>query len=382
MDTLVNILLVGAGGYGASYVKELMSITDKAVRFVAVIDPYLTDVALIECLKGRGVQVFSRIEEFRETGQVIDLTIVASPIHTHYMYVTDALNHSSHVLCEKPVVFDTEQFNELVRLEKMRQRFVAVGFQQCFDSDVQILKKDIATGVFGKPLRMKALRMMRRGDQYYSRNNWAGKRFYDGSAVFDSPVSNSCAHQLQTMLYLLGKTQRESVGVKHLEGNVYRAREGLEMFDAAALRVESTIDVPIYFYTALCIEEKKIGPMAELVFEKATVQYDGENFISLWDDGKKTLYERDEDASSMKKLYDCITAVRNNDTPCCVLNSVKSHMDVVIALQDIEVQTVASVDYLTDTGERVQVIPGGIDQFEDAYKQWSMPNIENISGNA
>ena len=72
MDTLVNILLVGAGGYGASYVKELMSITDKAVRFVAVIDPYLTDVALIECLKGRGVQVFSRIEEFRETGQSID----------------------------------------------------------------------------------------------------------------------------------------------------------------------------------------------------------------------------------------------------------------------------------------------------------------------
>ena len=173
-----------------------------------------------------------------------------------------------------------------------------------------------------------------------------------------------------------------SRSVKHLEGNVYRAREGLEMFDAAALRVESTIDVPIYFYTALCIEEKKIGPMAELVFEKATVQYDGENFISLWDDGKKTLYERDEDASSMKKLYDCITAVRNNDTPCCVLNSVKSHMDVVIALQDIEVQTVASVDYLTDTGERVQVIPGGIDQFVDAYKQWSMPNIENIPGNA
>ncbi|MCO7110464.1 hypothetical protein NIA69_16875 [Gemmiger formicilis] len=80
-----------------------------------------------------------------------------------------------------------------------------MGYQLNYSRDVLALKQDILDGRFGKPIYMKALHAMRRGDKYYARNSWAGHIDVKGCAVNDSPFNNACAHQFQVMTFLLGR---------------------------------------------------------------------------------------------------------------------------------------------------------------------------------
>ena len=56
------------------------------------------------------ITAFNDLEKFYDT---TDLIYVASPHQTHYDYVTSALEHGKHVLCEKPMVLKKSQAEEL-----------------------------------------------------------------------------------------------------------------------------------------------------------------------------------------------------------------------------------------------------------------------------
>ena len=51
-----------------------------------------------------------------------------------------------------------------------------IGYQWSYSEGIQSLKKDILTGRFGKPLRMKSMCLWSRDFSYFSRNNWAFRK--------------------------------------------------------------------------------------------------------------------------------------------------------------------------------------------------------------
>ena len=60
----MNILLVGAGGYAAGYVKELLGNTDPSVTWAGVVDPYYDACAKKAEIDAAGIPIYDTMEAF------------------------------------------------------------------------------------------------------------------------------------------------------------------------------------------------------------------------------------------------------------------------------------------------------------------------------
>ncbi len=369
----VSLLLVGIGGYGENYIKELMTRDIPGVFLAAVADPFLDRSPWKASVLERGIPVFRTPAEFYAAGGTADLVVISSPIHTHYDYIIAALEHGSDVLCEKPVAISLELMDDLIERERKSGRFVAVGYQLCFSKDVRAMKADVLSGLYGSPVRMKSLRLMRRGDQYYARNGWAGKLSCHGEHVFDSPVSNACAHQIQNMLYLLGASSETTSDVTAVEGELWKGRPSIENYDAAALRIHSDTGVELLYYTAHCLDEKKVGPMGVYEFENGTIVNQDDSFVGTLADGTVRDYSLCAKGERMQKLYDAIECVRTGMRPACSLVTARAHVKCVMLAQRLPVLLRYDAEKKTADGDGYFAIPDLARTYLRSYENWRLP---------
>jgi predicted dehydrogenase len=88
----------------------------------------------------------------------------------------------------------------MIKARDQANKFVSIGYQLSFSEEIQNLKRDIRSGIFGKPKRFKSPR----SENYYSRG-WAGKmKDNQGNIVMDSVSNNATSHQIHNMFYVLG----------------------------------------------------------------------------------------------------------------------------------------------------------------------------------
>lgn len=371
----LSILLIGAGGYGENYLKELLFEEIDTAEFVAVADPFVKTSPYYEVLNKKGIKLYSSPKEFYDAGNLADLTIISSPIHTHYEYILTALNHHSYVLCEKPVTIDLEKMKVLLEAEKESGCFVAIGYQMCYQNDVLALKQDVISGLFGKSIQMKSLRLMRRGDNYYSRNGWAGKLKCHGDYVFDSPLSNACAHQVQNMLFLLGRNISSTATVDSVTGVLYKARVNIENFDAAAIKISTKEKVDLYYYTAHCLDEKKVGPYSELLFEKAVVKEDDGNWTAEFKDGTVKDYSTFNKGKKLQKLYSVLECINKKIRPTCTLETAYEHIKVVLLVEKLPVYLRYDAKLKTDKEDSYYAIENLATDYLTCYESWSLPQV-------
>ncbi len=338
----INVLLVGIGGYGANYVAALLPDTPDerlhGIKVAGIVDPFPENSALISRIIERDIPIHSTLESFYEKNQA-DLAVISSPIHFHVEQILFCLSKGSNILCEKPLCADYRDGLRLLEAERASGKMVGVGFQLSYANAVQEMKQDIASGLFGKPLQFKALLCLPRGEQYYHRNSWAGKiRTDDGRLVLDSPVNNSCAHQLHNMLYILGQARETSANPVSLTAELYRACPYIENYDTAALRCITADGVEILFYTTLASHGKiKYGPISQYRFEKAVIfhdQGDDENFWARFNDGTTKYYSETPKSDRLQKLWDAIKAVRGGKKMACGISASIPHLLCVNAAQE------------------------------------------------
>ena len=203
-QAVVKILLLGICGYGSNYIKEISERDIPGIKIEGICEVVPNAADLYPIIKEQNIPIYQTPEDFYKE-HTADLAVVSTPIHLHYSQIVTCLTHGSNVLTEKPVCTSVEGARKLEQLEKETGKFISVGYQLNYSRDVLALKQDILDGRFGKPIYMKALHAMRRGDKYYARNSWAGHIDVKGCAVNDSPFNNACAHQFQVMTFLLGE---------------------------------------------------------------------------------------------------------------------------------------------------------------------------------
>lgn len=203
-QAVVKILLLGICGYGSNYIKEISERDIPGIKIEGICEVVPNAADLYPIIKEQNIPIYQTPEDFYKE-HTADLAVVSTPIHLHYSQIVTCLTHGSNVLTEKPVCTSVEGAHKLEQLEKETGKFISVGYQLNYSRDVLALKHDILDDHFGKPIYMKALHAMRRGDKYYARNSWAGHIDVKGCAVNDSPFNNACAHQFQVMTFLLGE---------------------------------------------------------------------------------------------------------------------------------------------------------------------------------
>jgi predicted dehydrogenase len=210
---------------------------------------------------------------------------------------------------------------------------VAIGYQWSFSEAVLGIKQDILSGILGQPLEFKTAVLWPRRTSYYRRNAWAGKvRAQDGAWILDSPVNNAAAHYLHHMLFLLGNADDRSAEPASMEAELYRAND-IENYDTAALHIVTGNGANLLFLTAHSVD-KSYGPLLHLEFDKAVVEYPGDNgtFQAKFRNGEVKSYGS-PDSGEANKLWGAVEAVRTGKPPLCGIQAASPHLVCTAAAQ-------------------------------------------------
>lgn len=143
----VQIALIGAGGMGTADAVTCLMVP--GVKLVAVCDLY--DGRLKEAKKRWGNDIFVT-RDYREVLQKkeVDAVIIGTPDFWHKQISVDAMNAGKHVYCEKPMVHEIAEGNEIVAAQKKNKVVFQVGSQGMSSLGNEKAKELLKEGAIGK----------------------------------------------------------------------------------------------------------------------------------------------------------------------------------------------------------------------------------------
>lgn len=366
----MKLLIVGAGGYGATYLKPLLDgLYPKAV-IEGIVDPFVRSCALYDRISEAGIPLFDTMEDFYRNHSA-DLAVISTPTYLHCEQCLCALQNGSHVLCEKPAAPTANQVQEMIEAEKKYGRFIAIGFQWSFSDAIQTLKQDILDGKLGNPIRLRTMIQWPRTHAYYSRGGgWGGRQILNGKPVYDSIASNACAHYLHNMLFVLGKEMHSSAMPETMQAECLRANP-IENFDTCSLKMHFKEGYDAFFIASHATESTR-NPIFSYEFSKAVVTFsadEGSEIIARFADGREKNYGNPFNEERVKKLTDCMHCVENNRTPVCTVSTAYPHASLIDRLQEhIEISPFPA-DLLCEDAEKTRIYVDGLsDVMDHAYQ--------------
>lgn len=240
--------VAGLGGFAGSVCDVLLEESQRRpepfVRLHAVCEPRLgpEHADRVGRLKRHGVRVLERYDEL--LAQPIEAVWLPLPIHLHRPFAEQALRAGKAVMCEKPAAGCIDDVDAMIAAQQQANIPVAIGFQDIYAPHTLEIKRQLLAGQIGRPVSATLLVCWPRGDEYYSRNAWAGALRREGTWVLDSPLNNAAAHYLNLALFLLGDDERSAAVPQSVAAELYRARP-IENYDTISMRLMLAGQVPL-----------------------------------------------------------------------------------------------------------------------------------------
>lgn len=118
--------------------------------------------------------------------------VIATPHHTHYELVRDALLAGADVMIEKPMVVDPAHGRELVEIAKKQGRNLHIGYPYPYTRHNRVLREVIASGdlgdiLFATSLFMTSVLEFYRGQTAYAGEPEAGAMWGPGTDTYSDP---------------------------------------------------------------------------------------------------------------------------------------------------------------------------------------------------
>jgi predicted dehydrogenase len=378
MSGKISVVLVGIGGYGATYCNLLLNDEQKRGKIVGVVDPFAKKSIYYDELKSRAIPFYETLEDFYRR-HIAELAIISSPINLHCLQTCSALSHGSHVLCEKPLCAHPFEAEAMLSAQLASGLCVAIGYQWSYSSAITRLKADILAGCLGRPLQFKSMSLWPRSDTYYARNSWAGSLLNeDGDWVYDSPANNACAHYLHNMLYLAGDQAENSGLPVSMRAELYRANP-ISSYDTAAFRIVCQSVPEILFYTTHA-SSRMLGPVFQYTFADASVNFHGQggDIIATFNNGKQKNYGNPNKDGVAEKLWDTMCAIRGGGSISCGIEaSMMQTLCIYAAMQSCpQIQDFPrSLLYKSGIpGNQVRVMAGLSELMAKAYHESALPS--------
>lgn len=247
MTGRVRVVLAGVHGHGQWHVANLRRLAGEGlVDVVGVCD---VRPALAEQLAGLG-----KPEQSADLAALIrrtraEITILATPIHTHPELAAAALDAGSRLLLEKPPAPSWAGYERIAEAVGRTGLACQVGFQSLGSEAIPFVRKVIADGGIGRVRGIGVAGAWHRPARYFTRSPWAGRRRLDGVAVTDGALTNPFAHGLATALAV---AEAEQLGaVSDIDVELYRANP-IEADDTACARLRLASGLEITVAVTLC----------------------------------------------------------------------------------------------------------------------------------
>jgi len=245
----LRILVAGVHGYGQIHLRNLARLRDgdADVRLAGVCDPRPLTPGL-RALAGNAPEGADLPGLLAATHP--DVTVIATPIHTHVDLALAAAAAGSHVLLEKPPAPSLAEFTRLEEGMRRYGRACQVGFQSFGSEAVPAARAMLAGGLIGEVTGIGVTGLWMRGGSYYTRARWAGRRWLDGVPVMDGALTNPFAHGVATALAISGSP------VARTEADLYHAND-IEADDTSSLRITTADGMTIGVAVTLCASRSR-----------------------------------------------------------------------------------------------------------------------------
>ncbi len=218
-----RIGIVGTGRIAGRFVKEAKLVSGVSTQ--GVYNPH-TDSAKRFAEKW-DINVYTEKEAFYKE---IDVVYIASPHETHYEYIKEALSKHKHVICEKPLVLQKKQSEEIFAEAKEKGLILFEGIKTAYCPGFQQLLGIACSGIIGSIRNVEACFTKLENPE----NREMTDRVYGGSFL------ELGSYVMLPVLKLFG-TEYEK-----LEFDSIEAENGLDLFTKVSLRY------PMGIATATC----------------------------------------------------------------------------------------------------------------------------------
>ena len=132
---IINFAVIGYGGMGGYHGRELIQEKD-GVKVTGVYD---VDATRLEAAKKDGFKTYETLDAVLKD-ESIEAVLIATPNDSHEELAIAALKAGKHVVCEKPVMMNTEELEEVIALAKLENKVFMVHQNRRWDNDFLIIR--------------------------------------------------------------------------------------------------------------------------------------------------------------------------------------------------------------------------------------------------
>ena len=185
-----NPIWAGIPGVPEGKLHETDSDVDKVLSLAGVYD---IDPACQAWAAQRGYHVYGSYEEILDDPKV-DIVLIATPNPLHREEAIAAMRAGKHVLCEKPVMLNSAEMEEIMAVSRETGKVFYPRQNRRWDEDFRIVEKICADGMVGKVFNIECRVQGSRGIP----GDWRGKREFGGGMMLDWGV-----HLLDRLLVMV-----------------------------------------------------------------------------------------------------------------------------------------------------------------------------------
>ena len=201
-----KVIIIGCGRVAAKHIKAIKKL-DSRLTLSALVD--VSDTApkkLLESSKmpADQVKIFSDYKEAIDTIKP-DIVAVTVPSGLHCQIAEYALNSGCNLLLEKPMTMSSGESRKIYELSKATGKKIAMGHIYRYFPLVDLLRKDIAAGRFGKVTHGTIYVRWGHGMDYYDSAAWRGTWRSDGGAMMNQTI-----HAIDLLVWLMGSKPVEA----------------------------------------------------------------------------------------------------------------------------------------------------------------------------
>lgn len=131
----INFVVIGYGGMGSYHAKGLIKEADG----VKVIGVYDIDAKRVALAHEDGFKTYESLESVL-ADTTVEAVLIATPNDSHKHLAIQALKAGKHVVCEKPVMMNTQELEEVVAVADMEKRTFMVHQNRRWDNDFLIIR--------------------------------------------------------------------------------------------------------------------------------------------------------------------------------------------------------------------------------------------------
>ena len=195
VDRPVRFALVGCGRISANHFDALRQHADRA-QLVAVCDP--RPEALQAAVQRTGAQGFESLDALL-AGSDADIVVLTTPSGLHSQQAIRAAQAGRHVLTEKPMATKWDEGMAMVQACRDAGVKLFVVKQNRLNPTMQLLKRAIDAGRFGRIYMTTVNVFWTRPQSYYDDAPWRGRWDMDGGAFM-----NQASHYVDMVDWLVG----------------------------------------------------------------------------------------------------------------------------------------------------------------------------------